>query len=436
MASETIEDYQVLNLLGKGGFACVYRARSNKTGQEVAIKMLYNYFEDSNYVYLVLEMCHNGEFQRYLRTESRVLTEAEARKVMLQVVEGCMLYTMLVGQPPFDTDAVRSTLNRVIQAEFELPADLSPEARDLIQCLLRKNPKHRLHLRDVLSHPFMTKKSLYTTENCTSSEPKAPVAGASMEFGTPEQVRKVCLTEQEVNILESGEVCLEFVKNKGKEQRVVEVFSISSDGKQVTVFHPGDGGRGVAIGDVPPAPPSSCKTFTFKSLPDKYLKKYQYAARFVSLVRSKTPKVTLYTERAKCMLMENSPAADFEAVFYDGAKVSVTSKGVRIAEKTGTSLMLDSAQSSLRLCRDTQEIVDYTEKCRQQCSQLESVIATVQGNGLLKEQLFPVIVGRYQKSQMLPDVVKIKLEKLPIVLESLRTRTSPVFQWTHKISVP
>lgn len=30
----------MLNLLGKGGFACVYRARSNKTGEEVAIKMI------------------------------------------------------------------------------------------------------------------------------------------------------------------------------------------------------------------------------------------------------------------------------------------------------------------------------------------------------------------------------------------------------------
>uniref|UniRef100_A0A8W8KS36 Protein kinase domain-containing protein n=1 Tax=Magallana gigas TaxID=29159 RepID=A0A8W8KS36_MAGGI len=37
---ESIDDYQVLNLLGKGGFACVYRARSNKTGMEVAIKMI------------------------------------------------------------------------------------------------------------------------------------------------------------------------------------------------------------------------------------------------------------------------------------------------------------------------------------------------------------------------------------------------------------
>ena len=40
--------------------------------------------------------------------------------------------------------------------------------------------------------------------------------------------------------------------------------------------------------------------------------------RFVGLVRSKTPKLTLYTRRAKCMLMENCPIPDFEAIFYDG----------------------------------------------------------------------------------------------------------------------
>ena len=32
-------------------------------------------------------------------------------------------------------------------------------------------------------------------------------------------------------------MCLEFVKNKGKEQRVVEVFSISSDGQQVLYYY-------------------------------------------------------------------------------------------------------------------------------------------------------------------------------------------------------
>lgn len=51
---------------------------------------------------------------------------------------------------------------------------------------------------------------------------------------------------------------------------------------------------------------------------EKYWKKYQYAAKFVQLVRTKTPKVTFYTRYAKCMLMENSPPADVEICFYDG----------------------------------------------------------------------------------------------------------------------
>ena len=38
---------------------------------------LYNYFEDANYVYLVLEMCHNKELNRYLKTTQKRLSEAE-----------------------------------------------------------------------------------------------------------------------------------------------------------------------------------------------------------------------------------------------------------------------------------------------------------------------------------------------------------------------
>jgi len=34
------QDYEVLDLLGKGGFASVYRSRCMKTGIEVAIKMV------------------------------------------------------------------------------------------------------------------------------------------------------------------------------------------------------------------------------------------------------------------------------------------------------------------------------------------------------------------------------------------------------------
>ncbi|MBZ3875226.1 Serine/threonine-protein kinase PLK4 [Sciurus carolinensis] len=107
---DKIEDFKVGNLLGKGSFASVYRAESIHAGLEVAIKMidkkamhkagmvqrvqnemkihcqlkhssileLYNYFEDNNYVYLVLEMCHNGEMNRYLKNRMKPFSENEA----------------------------------------------------------------------------------------------------------------------------------------------------------------------------------------------------------------------------------------------------------------------------------------------------------------------------------------------------------------------
>ncbi|XP_050415388.1 serine/threonine-protein kinase PLK4 isoform X2 [Patella vulgata] len=766
----SLVDYQVLNLLGKGAFACVYRARSNKTGVEVAIKMidkklmkaagmvtrvkkeveihsrlkhpsileLYNYFEDSNYVYLVIEMCHNGELQRFLKSNCKVLTEDEARQFMKQIVEGmfylhshgilhrdltlsnlllskdnnvkiadfglatqltvpdekhftmcgtpnyispevamrsahgleadvwslgCMLYTFLVGKPPFDTDAVKSTLNRVILADYEIPVNLSPEAKDLIQCLLRKNPKDRISLKDLVKHPFMTKASIQTsrkiskksaemsmdsgqgtmssrttssssrskpfpafpiteiseieenfqkfthqvsknskggfrhppsppvrlrdsdresemlrmkmnhfygqvmssdyhtfaengskftnhqfdpsryTENSQASsssswscggtsvhssvnnsktqpslntlsdtnsshgqinptknylshssdlssegdsefslqntkrvlsfnsdskpnslhdkyktdsemcrtqtiEEKFPhlkglsgsiefnstakstdsksvtqniksacwdvqsvsektvSKGGSIEtFVNPVQVERLRPIRQKtknavVNILESNEVCLEFFKLKGKEERVVEVFLISSDGQQISIWQPYSG-HSIDMSnqfdtDVLLDPP--VKTFTYKLLPEKYWKKYQYAARFVDLVRSKTPKVTLYTHRSKCMLMENSPDPDFEAIFYDGAKFTANTKGMKIIETNGTSLSLESTEAELRLSSETQSCLEFVKQCRQQCLELESAITSVQKTGILKDQLFPVIVGRRPNS--------------------------------------
>ncbi len=45
----------------------------------VPLFKLYNYFEDSNYVYLVLEMCHNGEMSRYLKERKMPFSEDEGQ---------------------------------------------------------------------------------------------------------------------------------------------------------------------------------------------------------------------------------------------------------------------------------------------------------------------------------------------------------------------
>lgn len=67
-----------------------------------------------------------------------------------------MLYTLLVGKPPFDTNAVKSTLTRVVMDNYTIPYFLSENAKDLINRLLKKNPKERISLWDIPNHPFIS----------------------------------------------------------------------------------------------------------------------------------------------------------------------------------------------------------------------------------------------------------------------------------------
>lgn len=263
MFGEKIEDYEILEHLGKGGFAHVYRARCHKTGLFVAIKMidkalmasagmigrvrqevtihsrlkhpaileLYTFFEDAHYVYLVLELAHNGELAKHFKLGTRGLSEKAAADIFRQVLGGvlylhahniihrdlslnnllltkdlkvkiadfglatqlngpdekhvtmcgtpnyispevasrevhglpadvwglgCMLYTLLVGSPPFHTQHVKTTLNKVINADYKIPSELSLQAQDLLQKLLCKNPTERITLKEVIEHPFIS----------------------------------------------------------------------------------------------------------------------------------------------------------------------------------------------------------------------------------------------------------------------------------------
>ncbi|XP_070567105.1 serine/threonine-protein kinase PLK4-like [Ptychodera flava] len=784
---DSIEDFQVLNLIGKGGFACVYRARSLKTGLEVAIKMidkkrmhaagmvsrvrneveihcqlkhpsileLYGCFEDDNYVYLVLEMCHNGELNRYLRTNNKVISEEKARIFLKQIVLGllylhshgilhrdltlanilltsnmdtkiadfglaarlsmptdkhytmcgtpnyispeiatrsahglesdvwslgCMLYTFLVGKPPFDTDAVRTTLNKVVLAQYEMPKQISKEAKDLISRMLRRNPSDRITISGVLDHPFMTgsetirhtltsrlnkssrkmratdtsldsgnatmamltlgdnnshqptqnsvlrvgmstpqlplscntvhrecdtscqdqsasennssiyqnqqntlKKTILTERNNSNDSCKENssvcigvdhihnncllhtinkqsaatdskclshvsihqtnrgeecvlprkydedavhkdnelssvrlrngdkygqtrvssddaiyshavnrVKGHSsrqtvkhmareQQTTAPKETRQecadinrtpvsTCISKSEakhkekcnsqglrsdvltrlqeltptlnedkghssvtlnnkfeedlgkkcgkfsaenispikvdrlrpirqrtrnavVSILKNGEVCLEFLKSKENEDRVVEVLMISDSGTKITVYHPNKG-KGLPVLDIPPQTSASAKAFSLQSLPGKYLKKYQYAVKFVQLVKTKTAKVTLYSDEAKCILMENAPQADFEASFYNGGKVTKTPASVTVIEQGGKSHNYVSlSQSGHNMPSEIRSMLEHANICHQTCLDLESAMESLErqiGHG----PFFPIVVRR------------------------------------------
>ncbi|XP_071951441.1 serine/threonine-protein kinase PLK4-like [Antedon mediterranea] len=893
---EGIEDYQVLNLIGKGGFACVYRARSLTTGLEVAIKMidkkmmqssgmvrrvrneveihcqlkhpsileLYSYFEDDNYVYLVLEMCHNGELNRFMKTHNRVFTEDEACHLMNQIVIGllylhshgilhrdltlanilltkdlnckiadfglatklnlpsdkhytmcgtpnyispeiatrsahglesdvwslgCMLFTFLTGKPPFDTDAVKSTLNKVVLGEYDMPRYLSYDAKDLISNLLKKNPYDRISLSGILDHAFMTRAKYkdhhtshkqrpaessldsghatmatltsamnsagrvtsrnkpmkaFPTSNLTPVVPEerpilanqkaasmnnnslgrgediwpkharqtSPLrhrgnsnvsncsgsskgvfdfngkATSPMELGSsssnswlagikdgkgklscnlsydrqrgndsdgksnlsPEFFRgssrgspskmitnpdgrnqwksskedlysskekltslsNLCkfdyldnprlkrykfsssqeqlfrrtgihdgmgersISEQElsslsesrqtqkaslqaesrkeysselnlhdkqdfddctskrrhhkedcfgnnhdrgndwhmntnnsqgknytdsrseqkdtrdnshrsksgknngtedgnqkirqsgrdvskadsksnnelppplnakrlrpirqktrnamVSVLDTGDVCLEFLKTRANQDRVVEVLQISDNGLQVMLFHP-NGSKGVPVTDSPPsADKEQTLKYSYNDLPTKYWKKYQYAVKFVQLVRSKTPKVTLYTKHAKCMLMENGPQPDFEACFYNGAKIQQSVNGIRIIESNGSAYTLHSVGGIQGLGSHMRQLLQHFYDSHEQCQAIETTIASLEKK-TDRGPYFPLILCRRPASSD-PEKENTKLQKAMKCRSPKSNTSDKVLQSSPSIMAP
>ncbi|TPX56203.1 hypothetical protein PhCBS80983_g04689 [Powellomyces hirtus] len=617
--SNRIEDYEIGEMLGRGGFGFVHRAVSKHAGtygQEVAIKMidkrlmkaanmtrrvanevevhwqlrhpsileLYNYFEDQSYVYLVMEICQNGELYQYIHKRKCPLTEPEARGAIAQIVRGllylhangiihrdlklsnllltenfdvkiadfglavklnaldgeqktmcgtpnyispeivsrlpygltsdvwslgCMVVTVLTGTPPFESKAVKSTLDKVSRVEYTLPAHLSSDARDLVHRLLQKDPKKRLALQRVLSHPFFNPTlpvlslrplsavfdssqlnkqiSRHESSQCSAESPshyRAPPretssyhssrdradterhsglnrelrraeskenifigktnretesvrnqrnyspspttdryrtlstasgpsphshasSGSPPAFGSPttqpsnhnlaqtemspstsnaspshlppfSTVRLKPLKQKTkhgtVTILSTGSLLLDFF---GEEYLMV----ISGDSSQIHLYD--------RTGDPTNPTESPIRSYQRSSLPAAFAKKFRYASRFVDLVRSKTPKIIFYSPQAKCVLMENSPLADFETMFYNSirAHYSVSSGTIEIKiprsddpEKKdfekhqiplSSPLEGNAASDRVDIPMHLAPIVRHVQECLKQCMDVE-----------------------------------------------------------------
>lgn len=357
---------------------------------------------------------------------------------------GCLLYTLLVGHPPFDTFGVKSTLTQVVMGNYTIPNHISASAHDLIQRMLCKDPNKRIRLDDVVTHPFLINKNRQTLDSGINSigkssglktefKPQNPildqvVGSASMlrdslsiiqqpsyqynplpqgSFSYTNQNGQVCLAAEKridvpplntirlqptrhktknviLSIMDEppGEVVLEFIKYKVKhgEERVYDVCRISSDGLRIVLYQP-NGGKGMSVQQQPPDLPSNGTNdmFCYENLPEKHWKKYMYAHRFVQMVQAKTPKITFYSEIAKCQLMEN--LQEFEMCLYKGGKVT------KNGESSKFNLQIEASMSVM-----VQEIniIEHAEKCYNHCVRIEETLSLMNAD----QPCFPVIIGR------------------------------------------
>lgn len=72
---------------------------------------------------------------------------------------GCILYALLVGQPPFDTATLKETYARICNNHYREVDDsvTSRNGQELIKWLLQSNPELRPSLERVKEHAYLTK---------------------------------------------------------------------------------------------------------------------------------------------------------------------------------------------------------------------------------------------------------------------------------------
>lgn len=295
--------YSKGRLLGKGGFAKCYEVQDCETKEVFAAKIVakasiakprahaklrseiaihrsldhdkvvkfYDYFEDSEYVYIILELCPNQTLNEFMRKRpSRRLSEAEAMfyiydlivalkylhrhkvihrdlklgnlfldaDVRLKVGDfglaaqlehdgekkrticgtpnyiapeilegkhghsyevdvwslGVILYTMVIGRPPFETSDVKTTYRRIRYNQYGFPETVrvSEQVKDLITCILRTDPRSRPSLDEIIASSWFQGAQrlpppMPMTVSAFAISPRVASGGSSARSETPER---------------------------------------------------------------------------------------------------------------------------------------------------------------------------------------------------------------------------------------------------------
>ena len=74
-----------------------------------------------------------------------------------------MLCALLTGQLPFQACTATELAKAVLKGSFDLPAQVSAEAKSLVSGLLQPIPKHRLTIDAVLAHSWLSLEALPQT---------------------------------------------------------------------------------------------------------------------------------------------------------------------------------------------------------------------------------------------------------------------------------
>ncbi|XP_054017312.1 serine/threonine-protein kinase PLK1 [Dryobates pubescens] len=97
---------------------------------------------------------------------------------------GCIMYTLLVGKPPFETSCLKETYIRIKKNEYTIPQHINPVAANLIQKMLRSDPATRPTIDELLSDEFFTSGYIPTRlpTSCLTMAPRFSLAPSGLDL--------------------------------------------------------------------------------------------------------------------------------------------------------------------------------------------------------------------------------------------------------------
>ncbi|KAK3540425.1 hypothetical protein QTP70_030974 [Hemibagrus guttatus] len=97
---------------------------------------------------------------------------------------GCVMYTLLQGKPPFETNNLKETYRCIKEARYSLPSSLSLPARQLIASMLSRDPTDRPRLDEIAQHEFLSQGFMPETlpSSCCFSAPDFHISSPAKSF--------------------------------------------------------------------------------------------------------------------------------------------------------------------------------------------------------------------------------------------------------------
>uniref|UniRef100_A0A8P4KDI7 Serine/threonine-protein kinase PLK n=1 Tax=Dicentrarchus labrax TaxID=13489 RepID=A0A8P4KDI7_DICLA len=101
---------------------------------------------------------------------------------------GCILYTLLVGKPPFETSCLKETYNRIKKNNYTVPWHINPLAASLIKRMLHADPAQRPTIGELQADEYFTSGYIPTRlpTTCLTVPPRFSIApSTAMEQRRP-----------------------------------------------------------------------------------------------------------------------------------------------------------------------------------------------------------------------------------------------------------